>query len=152
MYGEIKWVNVWKMVHKIKEPRIETESLVYKILHKVYPTRLHLFKWKISKIDDNLCTFCKEIDTYEHFFYNCKKINCIWKEVLSHIKVKFGFSGNFEVKDVLIMYVNNNRNIENYVNIIINIAKLCISKFKYGHYPNILSLFEFELRLRELQL
>ena len=145
-YGNINWETIWKMVKNIKEPKLK--SFVYKVIHRVYPTKIHLFKWKIE--DSDLCKYCNMLDTYEHFFYTCSKIKSIWNEVLSYIKQHFDTKIELDEKKILVIYNDENKSRETFINKIINIAKCTIGKFKYGNHPNINILFENELRIRNI--
>ena len=59
-----------------------------KRLHNIYPTKILLYK--IGKADSNKCDACDmdEIDFIEHFFFECKTINPIWKLVTTEIMLK----------------------------------------------------------------
>ena len=55
------------------------QSLQYKILHNIYPTRYRKKCWKIN-LDDQ-CLTCNEVDTLEHHFCTCRKMKIFWSSL-----------------------------------------------------------------------
>jgi hypothetical protein len=55
------------LYQNIKDVKIR--NLQYKMLHNVYPTRKHLFKWKLS--DSPNCKKCNVIETLKHAIWEC---------------------------------------------------------------------------------
>ena len=94
--------------------------------------------------------FCTdEIDYIEHFFWFCGKINLIWKKVEEYAYLKYDKLIKLELKDVLFGY-NETENGSDVlaINHVILIAKMCISKYRYGKYYDLFFLFEGVLSLR----
>ena len=90
-----------------------------------------------------------EIDYIEHFFWLCGKINLIWKKVKEYAYFKFDKSIQLISKDVLFRYNEMENSSDGLViNHVILIAKMCISKYRYGKYFDLFPLFERELSLR----
>ena len=55
----------------------------YKLIHGVLYTKEQLFKFGF--VGNNLCSLCQqEIETYVHVFLHCKKVEDIWKNVITH--------------------------------------------------------------------
>ena len=142
------WNKIWNNIPSTtREGRLI--SLNWKITSNIYPTKILLHKMKIENND--VCDICNEKDYVEHFFFFCKKIQPIWVEanyiislkvskrvVLTHFDVLFGFQQCTEKTQ------------RDFITSIIMIAKLTISKFRYGNHPNLLFLFKSELRFRKL--
>ena len=144
---DFNWKYIWTNAPNIiKEARLI--SLNWKILSNIYPTNILLHK--IGKSPSSNCIQCNEKDYLEHFFYHCKIISMIWVEAASIISNKLGKSTKLSVTDVLFGYNNDNNENNRYVNIIIMVGKMCISKFKYGKHPNLVFLFNQELQFREI--
>lgn len=122
--------------------------LQWKILHNIYPTNILLQKIKIR--DNNHCELCDEIDYIEHFFWQCKKLKPFWNNVESTILRKTGIQVKLSETAVLLGYETHKLKLE--VNKIINhillIAKMTISKYRYGDRFNIDATFEKEMLLR----
>ena len=110
------------------------------MVHNIYPT-VNIIK-KIGKAEHNLCTYCNEVDSIEHFFITvqCSVSQYLWLnlERLCHIKTS--------VHNVL--FEINSSDTDNVLNSkIIGLGILTISKFKYGKYRNLIKLFEYECKL-----
>jgi len=45
------------------------QNVQYKLLHNVYPTQMHLCRWKIKEND--LCAVCNVTETLKHAIYEC---------------------------------------------------------------------------------
>ena len=133
-----------------KESRIR--ELQWKILHNIYPTNILLSKMGITM--NNKCPYCvTEVDFIEHFFVKCKQIKTIWIKVkdifhqkhnktvqLSEEHILFGVVVNLDLTADEKISLNN----------LILIAKMCISKYRYGTPINLGVMFEKELILRKL--
>ena len=132
-----------------KESRLRL--LHFKILHNIYPSNILLKKMGIKNSD--LCEFCKERDIIEHMFINCKLLKGFWRDVFqtiyNHTNVRFPQTEN----DILFGYnygsVKVGKDKINTANHILLIAKLSISKFRYGQIKNITLIFESEMNIRK---
>ena len=82
-----------------------------------------------------------------------KKIKQIWSLTESRFLAKFSKRISLSCQDALLGIVSKD-GLSNqmflYINHLILVAKLCISKFKYGNASNISCLFERECRFRNL--
>ena len=131
-------------IETTKESRLR--ELHWKILSNIYPTNILLNKMGIA--DSNKCSFCSsEIDFYEHFFFHCEKIKRVWDSVETRFYIKFGT--NIHISDVeallgIEIAPHLTKMQLRYLNHLILIAKMCISKFKYGTQLEILYIFEKE--------
>ena len=137
----IDWPYTWTLIHRLK---LDTKCIVlqWKILQKIYPTKVLLQKMGIK--DNNICTSCNEIDSISHFFVTCKAVRALWEYIESSTQT------HLNVKDRLLGYEHHNFVKFQNLNKMIIVAKLCISKFKYGDYPNLLILFQRECRYRKV--
>ena len=125
--------------------------LHFKILHNIYPSNILLKKMGIKNSD--LCEYCKERDIIEHMFINCKLLKGFWRDVFQtiykHTNERFPQTEN----DILFGYnyetVRVGKDKINIANHILLIAKLSISKFRYGKTKNIALIFETEMNLRK---
>ena len=62
----------------------------FRIINRIYATNKFLFHIKI--LDKDTCTFCKvSIETIVHLFWECSRVQIFIKEVLSHLKLNYGF-------------------------------------------------------------
>ncbi len=51
----------------------------YKILNRIFPCNYMLNVWRIK--EHNLCPYCDQIDTIEHYFYYCSECTLFWKGI-----------------------------------------------------------------------
>ncbi len=148
-----KYVNVqldsriWNLAFTtVKESRLRV--LQWKILHNIYPTQILLMKMGVT--DNNQCVYCNEIDYIEHFFYGCNLSRNLWSHVENTILVKHDIQIQLEEETVMFGLLEGyNKSVRKTVNTYILIGKMCVSKFKYGSYNNIRTLFDYECALRE---
>lgn len=131
-----------------KESRLRL--LHFKILHNIYPSNILLKRMGIKNSD--LCDYCKERDVIEHMFIYCKLLDGFWKIVYQII---YNYTTErFEKSDNAILFGYNYESTNvtkgkiNTANHILLIAKLSISKFRYGQIKNINLIFESELKIR----
>ena len=59
----------------------------WKLMHFILPNEVLLFQWKISQ--NNLCSYCNEIDNYNHFFITCSYHKTFWKSMKVLLKKVF---------------------------------------------------------------
>ena len=105
----------------------------------------------MGKEESDICNKCNVIDHVDHFFfYSCEKTSTIWDKVNFVISHKLNKNTSMTVTDVL--FGVHDKNVSNKDNIFINhviaIAKLCITKYRYGNHPNLLFLFDHEFNIR----
>jgi hypothetical protein len=140
----------WLLARSVtKEERLRL--LQWKILNNIYPTMILLHKMKIY--DSNRCRSCGEIDYLEHFFWYCPKLIPFWNNVKESIFRVTGLNIDLSETDVMFGYEidsQNNRYIK-IINHILLIAKMVISKFRYGHIVNIIFAFQYDLQLRHVE-
>lgn len=146
-YGILIDKNYWLHAYKCtNEERLRL--LQWKILHNIYPTNILLNKMGIK--ETNKCDFCDEVDFIEHFFCSCTKLNNFWKYVRKQIANYTGKDVNFNISDILlgyqVAYIKDN--CIKHINHILLIAKLTISKFKYGKRIHLECIFDYEMKLR----
>ena len=136
----------WCLAHHCcKEIRLKT--LQWKILHNIYPTNIMLKK--MGKTETENCVHCGVKDYIEHFFYQCTRVKQLWKEVQSVINAKIGQRINIDEQIVILGIIEGlDQKKQKIANILILIAKMCISKFKYGKSPNLLATWEAEIYIR----
>ena len=142
-------LKIWNIPFKCsKETRLQ--CLQWKILHNIYPTNIMLSKMKLR--DSNKCLYCPtETDFIEHFFYNCAKCVPLWRHVECVLSFLLEHRVNLDVKRVLfgILDLEGFHSQEiNVINLCILVAKMCISKYKYGKPYSITLMFDTEMKLR----
>ena len=146
-------IRYWELaVNSTKESRLR--ELHFKIINNIYPTNILLFKINISPIQH--CSFCiNDRDYIEHFFYHCIRIYPIWYRVETLFYKKFSIAIKLNVIEALLGVPEKDdltKPMLSYLNQLILIAKMCISKVRYGTQVDIVCLFEKECLLRKLYL
>ena len=64
-----------------------------------------LFKVRIA--DSPLCYFCsKELETFEHFFFQCEIVSSFGNEANSILKLQKLISAPFDIKDIFFVIVH----------------------------------------------
>ena len=107
----------------------------------------------MDKADSIYCNYCpNDIDTLEHFFFECKKIACIWKLAENEIFLKTNIHLRINIAEAMLGIKSKiyEKHITNIANHVILIAKMCIGIYKYGTPIDIKILFERELNLRKV--
>ena len=103
-------------------------ALNWKILSNIYPT--NIFLAKIGKARSSKCSECDEADYLEHFFFYYKSVKQLWNEVNSIIHVHMGKNVTLSVTTCLFGYYIGSQVESAFINKLIIIGKLCVSKFK----------------------
>ena len=132
--------------HCTKEVRLNL--LHWKILHNIFPTNILLNKMGIKQSKN--CTYCDTTDFIEHFFWSCIKIRKIWKCCTNLIEKHTSNKINLSETEVLFGYnpEHASQNVIKFINHVILITKMCVSKFRYGVPTDLEVLFETEIRYR----
>ena len=105
-------------------------------------------------VNNNLCSLCStETDFIEHLFFECSKIKTVWEHVVQVFKTQYGKTVSLNTKDVLLGIIKLDSLTKHQLkclNHMILIAKMCISKFRYGTPIEIRIMFDTELTLRRI--
>ena len=124
--------------------------LQWKIIHRIYPSGTVLKRMKMRESDS--CRFCSHVDSLSHFFFSCKGVKPLWKEVERKIEVKIGRL--IYINEVIALFGVDldNQSDSIYINKLILIAKAAISKAKFHDIADrgILPIFDREMLLRKM--
>jgi len=120
----------------------------YTDVQNMYPTNILLHKIGIR--NNNQCKLCDEKDYLEHFFWRCKNLIQFWKNVQNTICRKTNKPFRLKDKTELIGFELKNRNQEpnKFINHLLLIAKMTITKYRYGERFDINCIFDLEVSLR----
>ena len=144
----VKIEDYFSIAHEsTKESRLRL--LHFKFIHNIYPTNILLNKMGLATTKQ--CLWCTEIDYIEHAFYQCTKLENFWRNVKQYILINYDW--RLEINEKIALFGVSKAEIEDAeirkkVNHIILIAKLAISKYKYGKCKNLALIFEAELKMR----
>ena len=129
-------------VQATKETRLRIMN--FKILHNIWPTNILLKRMKLKPSEN--CEKCNVKDYIEHFFFHCKQIRSLWHYVKTFIINETGCIIKIDEQTALLgiddtTHPNVNKNDISTINRILLLAKVCISKFRYGQQRNINDIF-----------
>ena len=139
-YGENTMSSsVWELTSKITK-EVKMIILQWKILHGIYPTRLVLFRSKITETDK--CLLCDMQDSIEHYFVTCKSVLPLWCVVFADVAKILTQSFDLSDKYILLGVTENNDNAFttdqlHRVNNLILLAKFCIHVAKVSQDVNV---------------
>ena len=72
------WPDIFRLSFKtVRETKIQ--SFQYRVLSRVLPCNYWLHKLRIKQ--NNLCDFCRSVDTIEHFLVSCPANRSFWNEL-----------------------------------------------------------------------
>ena len=103
--------------------------------------------------ESDSCRFCSHVDSLSHFFFSCKGVKPLWKEVERKIEVKIGRLIYINEVTALFGVDLDNQSDSIYANKLILIAKAAISsKAKFHDIADrgILPIFDKEMMLRKM--
>jgi hypothetical protein len=134
---------MWDLIHNISGKTVHDTSIInmqYKIVHRIIACNYYL---KICKIRNNdICDFCNEIDTIEHFFVKCKISHDFWQQVLKWWAINIGIWFDIDTYEIVFGIPNErDENLVNQLNFYILFGKYYIYNQKKKEKP--LILFEF---------
>ena len=103
--------------------------------------------------ENNLCETCHVIDYLEHFFVYCVKVQKFWNFLKSIAMCDINKTIHFTPEAILFGIdskdsCNYTLTERKYLNYMILVGKMCISKYKYGKIKNVYLIFEQEWSLR----
>ena len=91
--------NPFKQI-KLITTEAKLQNVQYKLLHNIYPTTSHLYKWKI-KTSEN-CAHCNEIDNLKHTTYDCSIASLTLKKFYELIKQKLNIDILLKYEDIIL--------------------------------------------------
>ena len=149
-YGILLDKDTWEMPFKCTK-EIKLQNLQYKVNHNIFPTASILKKMKIK--ESELCSHCNVKETAIHFFFECRVTKPIWSEIEKLIKVNTGVTIKINFVNAMFGVKKDETLSKNYkyINWLIMLGKVCISKLKYGPKRNSLEILESELQLRNIK-
>ena len=62
------------------------QSLQFRIVHRYFPTRRFLCVRNV--VDDPFCDNCGEVETLEHYFFECITVKTFWDELMTILNAK----------------------------------------------------------------
>ena len=75
---------MWKLIYtndKYVTEDNHIRNFQFKITHRLLACNYNLHIWKIRR--DNICDYCQEVDTIEHFLVNCNNTYSFWRQIFN---------------------------------------------------------------------
>jgi len=79
---------------------VKLRNVQYKILHNIYPTMQHLYKWGIKQTQN--CSTCEETETLEHAIFMCPVAKDAIKKLEDFMSSRLNSTVNLSFNDVLL--------------------------------------------------
>ena len=131
------WKAVYERAFKITSSS-KLQSLQYRIIHRYFPTRRFLFTRHV--VNDPFCDNCGQVDTLEHYFYDCSEVKEFWAQLASIVNAR-GFLIRISSKDVLL----GSDGFPDVVNFIMLVAKQFIVNQNYRDENKAMAAFRASL-------
>ena len=158
--SEKRWVELyndlvleeqdWEMIYTTtrsltKDSKIQ--MFQYKITNRILATNKNLKKWK--RISYDKCEFCNDIDTMEHFLYECRVSMKLWDSIQLWWESSLSFKFPITVLEIFFGIPNENRdNITHICNYIIMQAKYLLYVSKKSNNLHHIDLYNLLLVIK----
>ena len=105
-YVELNWKHIFRLPYIIAR-ETNLQSLQYQIINRYLPCRSNLHLWK--KEPDNECTECRQIDTIEHYIYQCQSLNSFWNNFKTILQNAYNINIKLSTTDIIFGIINENK-------------------------------------------
>lgn len=131
---------------------VKLQTLQFKILHRIIPTRSKLYDWKISENDS--CLYCHTVETIEHFIYYCENVRKFWKLLEGWIKKTLNINISLGLVDTIFGIFGERKDVNTYcINFTVIHAKqyICSKRWQnqYISYSEFMKRFEKHLAIEK---
>ena len=117
------WPDIFRLSFKtVRETEIQ--SFQYRVLSRVLQCNYWLHKLRIKQ--NNLCDFCRTVDTIEHFLVSCPANRSFWNELEIWLKKPTLFQIMIQSPLILLISPLVSYNTSKIINLIILYAKYYI--------------------------
>jgi hypothetical protein len=141
--------ELWELIYETPFKLTKNSKVLmiqYKIIHRILAVNHNLKKWE--KKENETCEFCSEIDTIEHFLYQCPKTLKLWDSIQMWWKINFQFKIHISILEIIFGLPNeDNEKTINLYNYVILYAKYYIYITKKKEKE--LFLYEFLLTIKK---
>ena len=100
----------------------------YKILNRITACHVNLKKWGLS--DHNQCGWCSNVESIQHLFFDCSKVQFLWKGIENWFSSNFNTKIHLSIVDILFGIPYTKDTLLLYINLIIFYAKYFLFKLK----------------------
>ena len=104
--SEKQWENYNYVIQSVSE--VKLKDFQYKITNRILVTKSFLFK--INKVDDNLCEYCKQYpESIYHIFVQCEKVTQFWNQLKVWLSSNLNMSLDLNERHILLSYQDMNQ-------------------------------------------
>ncbi len=140
----------WKLIFNIPYVLIRdttVQNLQYKILHRFFPCNYTLNKWHPEM--DKHCMYCKQVDTIEHYFYDCPTLTYFWSSFFKWWYNVCNVRIELHCLDVVLGIQNHSKDamLDN-LNYCLLLAKMFIYDKKYE--KKVCDFYEYQKRVKDI--
>ena len=89
-----EWNKVYARAFNVTKST-KLQSLQFKIIHRIFPTRRFLCVRNIT--DDPFCDNCGEIESIEHYFFACEQVQIFWRKLVVELNNKLSIREQIEL-------------------------------------------------------
>ena len=112
--NERQWENYNHVIQSVSA--VKLKDFQYKITNRILFTKSFLFK--INKVDDNLCEYCKQYpESIYHLFVQCEKVTQFWNQLKVWSSSSLNMSLDLNERHILFSYQDMNQ-MRNYLFVI----------------------------------
>ncbi len=123
------------------------QSFQYKLINRYIACRSNLKKWNKAPTDE--CVVCKQVDTIEHFIYDCRDVQHFWNTLFDWLENLYNVRMILSILDIIFGIANVNDDI------IFDVYNFCILFAKFYIYEckikSRVCIFEQFLRILKIR-
>ena len=144
------WNRIYTLTYCITR-ETKLQSFQYRIIHRILPCNKWLNDIKI--LESNICNFCDEIDTIQHFLIECKCLDQFWDSFslwwnrMSPVTIE-NMIDLSEFKECVIFGFPGNEDIVTVLNLCVLLAKYCIYIQKIVKNRSNIDLYDYLVYLK----
>jgi hypothetical protein len=104
-YVNFDWAELFKIPYKnCRETYIQ--SMQYQIILRYFPCNYNVNIW--FPIESKKCVMCNDVDTIEHFFYDCNPVKKLWLDFMNWFESLYGVTFTLGRLDIIFGILNEN--------------------------------------------
>ena len=146
-FDGLKSPRMYSPFHFRWQKRYDSEYCSGKLFITFIPPESSFIRWAKPM---TLIGISARLGYIEHIFCSCQIVRPLWKLVETTLSELFGSNVRLSLTGKLFGIPSTDLDDRVQINKTILVAKMCISKFKYGDYSDLCNLFEYEITLRKM--
>ena len=145
-YANFDWKEIFKIPYLVAR-ETSLQSLQYQIINRYFPCKYTVNLW--HKDEDDKCSHCNDIETIEHYFFLCDKVQIFWKSFYNWWKNIYNVTIKLGQLDIIFGIINENKDdMLHVLNFCILLAKKYIYDCKLNNKQIVLLDFIAKIKKR----